>query len=1480
MEYTGLEVAIIGMSCRFPMSNNIDEYWENIKNCKDCISTFTESELEDNGINKNLYLDSKYIKRRGIIEDLEEFDYEFFKYTPKDASIMDPQVRKFHECAYEALEDAGINYKEYKKSMGVYVGAANNPKWEFNQYHSKQASDFQINQLCNKEFMATRLAYKFNFTGPTIDISTMCSTSLAAIHLACQGLISGDCDTALVGGVSALLPQKVGYLYQEGVIFSSDGKCRAFDEKADGTVSSNGLGIVILKPLEDAINDKDNIYAVIKGTAMNNDGNKKGAYTAPSRDQQAKVIRDALDVSEVTPESIDYIEAHGTGTNIGDPIEISGLKKAFNTSKRNYCAVGSVKSNIGHTNVAAGIAGLIKTALALKNKTIPATINYDTPNPKLNIEDSPFYISKETKRWISEDSPRRAGVSSFGIGGTNVHVILEEYKEPKEIDQNNESCFLITLSADNRDSLVKLSNNYCDFLSRNKYPLIDIQYTSLLKREDKDYRTYAVGSDINDLISSLKKSEYFKQSTNNIVFMFSGQGSQYVNMAKELYLKFDYFKMNMDKCFNILKRITNKDFSKVIFDNEDDIYKTDIAQPLLFTLEYSIAKFLIYLNIIPSIMIGHSLGEYVASCISGVISLEDTLDLLVLRGKLMEKTVPGKMLSVNLSENEIKELLDDKINIAAINNYDTTVISGNDDVINNIIEVLDERSISYKKLKTTKAFHSYTMDCILKEYKEKIDSIKINKAKIPYISNLTGELVNDDLIMSSNYWCDHLRNTVQFKKGIETIINKYNNCCFIEVGPGNTLCNYVKQITQNTKLTVNILKRFDDNKPDILHLYNSLGKFWSYGLSIDFSKLIKFDNSRVVSLPNYVFKKQKINGSYKEIKSSEVMVRDKQNYINKPFWQEENEFSNLNNMPDEVVLLFMDSFGVGETIYNALKTKVNKIIRIYNGDNYNSTSNDIYTINEKDDFYSLFMEIDKLDCSKINIIYLFEISNIEGKLYNKEKVNAIMNMAKSIGTNLHNKLVNLKIVTNNLYNIFGNEEILPYKALTIGISKVCSVEYPEIISSHIDIDITNYSYFIDNLLNEINLLENKYTIAYRGNKRWIQCYKNIDIQKKEDVIKDNGVYLFTGGFGGMAFKSAEYFGKLKNCKLILLVRSDFPKRENYYEYIENNNDEISIKIKKIIEIEESGSSVEVINVDLTDDSKIRLVINMIEKKYGSINGIFHTAGIIDYGGVIQLRDVESIEKVISAKVFGIDSLLKTMNKNELEFIVLCSSLGNLLYSTKFGQAAYNAANEFLDFYSYYINKKYKNTHAITINWNDWSDVGMSVKALKNKFGNSNIDKEDELIDSITSSQGVEIIHKAISSNEERIIISTVDLNDLINKNTEKLKSFNNIINIDNYNDQIELSEECNIKETILNVWKKVLGFDHINFEDDFFEIGGDSLKIAEVYKNMNKVFPNTIKIQDLYNNKTINQLSDYIANRINTNTRIDNEDDDYNSIDF
>ncbi len=861
------DVAIIGMACRFPGADTIEEFWDILQNGRETVRFFTPEEL-DKTIPETLKGDASYVAARGVIEGVKNFDAEFFGLTPALAELMDPQQRIFLEIAYEALETAGYLPDKYDGLVGVFAGCGNNTYYLNNVFPNQEKMEaigsFQINMVSDKDYLATRTAFQLNLKGPAVSVFSACSTSLLAVAQATESIRSGKCTVAIAGGASVTAPVASGHLYQEGAMFSKDGRTRSFDAAATGTVFSDGAGVVVLKSLEDAERDGDHIYAVIKGTGVNNDGGDKGSFTAPSAYGQATAIAMAIRDAAIDPSTISYIEAHGTATPIGDPIEIEGLKMAFGPQEqRQFCAIGSVKSNFGHLTHAAGVAGLIKTALSMQHAVLPASINFRHPNPALRLEESPFFVNHQLNEWKGEK--KRAGISSFGVGGTNVHVIAESYSNPIALSPPKENDWqLINWSAHSEKSAADFGVKLSHYLQTHpQVSMASVAATLLATRKEYAFKKSLVAKDAATFEAALLNTSASgnvpqSESGKEVAFLFPGQGTHYPAMGKDLYKRFPAFREALDACRNSLITQTGTDIFDVLYPEKNrsdssELNNTLYAQPALFSVSYALAKLWMSLGIVPQYFIGHSLGEFVAAHLSGIFSLDDALKLVATRAKMVSALPKGAMLAIRIPAHQVETLLEEGISHALMNSPNNHVLSGETQKIELLIDKVREMGLPHAAVNTSHAFHSAAMDPIIGPFKSIVSSVTLHPPRIPIISGVTGVYLKDSEATSPEYWANHLRATVRFSEATAFAIREVNPI-FLETGPGNVLSTYIKQQNKTRTCVESIVS----NQPETKQFLQSLGKLWQLGLNPELSALYEKSHPKLADLPNYAFQRKKL----------------------------------------------------------------------------------------------------------------------------------------------------------------------------------------------------------------------------------------------------------------------------------------------------------------------------------------------------------------------------------------------------------------------------------------------------------------------------------------------------------------------------------------------------------------------------------------------------------------------------------------------
>lgn len=1343
------DIAVIGMACRFPGAADINAFWKNLKEGVSSISFFSAEEAKAAGVDETILEKPGYVKAGAILTGIEYFSADFFDIRPKEAELIDPQHRVFLECAWEALESAGYAGKTEENVIGVYAGGAMNTYLLNNIYPNRDLIEIDSYSMVignEKDYLPTRVSYKLNLKGPSVNIQTACSTALTAVHLACQSLLDGECNIALAGGAAIHVPQKAGYWYSEGLIQSPDGHSRTFDARARGTVFGDGVGVVVLKRLEDAASDNDCIHALIKGSASNNDGSLKIGYTTPAVEGQTRVILEAQAIARVAAETITYIEAHGTATALGDPIESEALTRAFRTTtgKKRFCAIGSLKTNIGHPDTASGIAGLIKTILALKHKLLPPNLHFEQPNPKIDFDNSPFYVNTCLSPWKTNGFPCRAGVSSFGIGGSNVHVILEEAWQ-RQPSGKSRPWHLLVLSAKTSGALEKATANLAAYFEQ--HPGINLQdaaYTLGERRKGFKHRRALVCQNVDEAAAALRTLDPTsvltgcqESETHPLVFMFSGQGTQYPGMGLEIYQSEQFFREQVDLCAKYLEPVLGLDLRCILYPGKGQeaeavqkLNQTAFAQPALFVIEYALAKLWMSWGLYPKAMIGHSIGEYVAACLANVFSLEDALSLVVSRGRLMQQLPGGAMLAVSLPEEKINSFLGSQLSLAAVNAPDSCVVSGPTRAIDLFEKQMNEQGVQCRRLHTSHAFHSRMMEPILGPFQSLVKKIKWNPPQIPYLSNFTGTWITPGNLTDPGYWAKHLRHTVRFAEGLQHLL-KDPMQILLEVGPGRTLSTFArKQLGKGSEqLVLTSMRHPRDQKSDLLYLLNTLGRIWLAGGQVDWQGFYANEQCHCLDLPTYPFERQRcwIDPPKKDKpapRTSQKISGKKPNiddWFYLPFWKETILPVSPAKVNPESCLVFEDECGVGSLLAVKLKHQCRELITVNPGESFARTGENQYTLppRQDDDYDALIKELSTRGMPKM-IVHLWSVTkgmagDIDIDRTQELGFYSLFFLAQALGKQGVKDEIHITAVSNNMHAIAGEEESHPGKATILGPVKVIGKEFPNIHCQSIDIVIPppgegRTERLIDQLAAEIITPSPEPVIALRGMHRWVQQFEPTRLHNPgTPKLRERGVYLITGGLGGIGLTLAEHLAKTVRARLILTGRSAFPAKEEWNDWlaVQGEDDAVSLKIKKVQALEEHGAEVLVYSADVTHFQQMQDVITRAGKQFGGINGVIHAAGIPD-GALILRHTREMLDAVISPKLKGTPVLDCLLKNQALDFFILCSSLRSITGTG--GQLGYCAANAFLDTFAHF--KRARGIPFTAINWDGWQEVGMIAGNLR------------------------------------------------------------------------------------------------------------------------------------------------------------------------
>ena len=1345
-------VAIVGMSCRFHGANTPAELWRHLAAGTELIDRLSEEQLLAVGEPAEAIRNPAYVRASGFVEGIDQCDARFFGLNPTEAEIIDPQVRVFLECSWEALEDACCVPGQFAGRIGVVGGRGLNHYYENNLLQSsiqRTIGPLAIHVANDDDYVATRVSYALNLTGPSLTVQTACSTSLVAVCLGSQSLLTYESDLMLCGGVYLKLRHS-GYWYEEGSLMSPDGHCRSFDARARGTVFNSGVGVVALKRLSDAVADRNRIYAVIRGFATNNDGSAKVGFTAPGVNGQAEVIRDALSMAAVHPDDIGYVEAHGTGTELGDPIEVAALSKAFreHTSKTGYCALGSLKSNLGHTNTAAGVAGLIKAALTLERGIIPPHLHFETPNPAIDFGNSPFFVNTTPVPWATNGHPRCAAVSSFGVGGTNAHVVLEEAPSP-EIPEEAAGPHLLVISAASDTALEAAADRLAAFLRDTpEVRLGDVAASLRRGRKAFDWRRAVVVGSREEAVAALESRDgqgpFAGTPEPPVVFMFPGQGSQYVGMARALDQRFAVFHEQFDRCSELLRphlhlpgtfdlrRLVHPATAEEAGQAEDLLVQTYVTQPALFALEYALAQQWMAWGIQPHAMVGHSIGEYVAACLAGVFTLEDALAVVAARGRLMQTMPPGAMLAVMMPADEVAPFLTDEVSIAAVNAPALTVVAGSHAAIDALDTALQERGMGTRRLHTSHAFHSAMMDPILDQFRDVVARVQRHAPQRRFLSNLTGTWIRDDEATDPAYWVRHLRSTVRFADNVTEVLMDPATV-LLEVGAGVTLQSLVRQHSEDGRQ-----RRIASSLPpataagaDLSYALNALGELWVAGVAPDWNAYqAAIGPARFVSMPTYPFERERFwidpQPRTRETPRADISkLPHIDDWFYVPAWRRSPP-AELNGAGTDAPtwLFFEDASGVVAGMADDVAGAGRDVITVSAGNEFRRLTDTQMTVNpgSAQDFESLISAVGVPSGAPLHIVYGWTLDPLADRSPEEQRdyaFHALLFLTQALGQRDTSGGVRIDVLSSAVCDVTGDDPLEPMKAVVLGACRTIPQEYPTIQCRHVDVvppatDDARRT-LVRVLVQECRSRQVAAMVAYRGSHRWTLTVPAVPLPPAERTpLRERGVYLVTGGHGGMGTKIAKYLAEAAHARLALVSRSAFPEREQWDAWLQEHDegDATSETIRALRECEELGAEVLPLRADVASEADLERAIARIRQQWGTVNGVFHTAGT-EGNGLIPLKTKEAAEQTFSSKITGTLLLERLLADQPLDCFVLFSSL--VAITGNVGQIDYCAANAFLDAFA---NDRARRggTRVVSINWDGWSDVGMMARLVRSRRG--------------------------------------------------------------------------------------------------------------------------------------------------------------------
>ena len=1456
-------IAIVGMAGRFPGARDIESFWANLREGRESITFFSPEEMRESGVPADVVSDPNYVGALGYLEDADKFDAGFFGYSARDAEIMDPQDRLLLQCAVETLERAGYDPDRYPGLIGVYAGQLMNSYLSSMraQHVPLGTAGWLSTALASAgDFLTTRISYKLNLRGPSVNVQTACSTSLVAVHQACRALWDYECDMALAGGVSVVLPLKSGAMYIQEGIYSQDGHCRVFDAAGSGIVSGNGVALVLLKRLSDALADGDHIHAVVRGTAANNDGSAKAGYTAPSVEGQAQVIALAQASAQCEPDTIGYVEAHGTGTLLGDPIEVAALRRVFGDGgqRRSACWISSVKANIGHLYAAAGVSGLIKAALSLEHRELVPSPNYRNPNPQIDFRSGPFRVNTELRQWESPAGAlRRAGVSSFGFGGTNVHAVLEE-APPQEPSGPSREWQLLCLSAKSEAALAQATANLARHLSEHPDAnLADVAYTLQLGRREFPHRCFVVCRDaanVQRMIHGVHKG-----GKRPVQFMFTGQGAQYPNMGLGLYRSEPVFRQTVDQCCERLKSSLGLDLREVLFPAEEALERaaerlkrTELTQPALFVVEYALAKLWMSLGIQPAGMIGHSVGEYVAACLAGVMSLDDTLDLVAERGRLMGQLPPGAMLAVPLPEAQALALLGDKLSLATINSPTLCVVSGPQAAIDALEARLVGMGLAPRRLHTSHAFHSAMMDPILEPFTERVRRIALKPPQLPYVSNVTGEWITAEQATDPAYYARHLRQAVQFSKGLEQLFAD-PSCVFLEVGPGHTLTTLAKRHPAHKPehAFVASMRHADEAHADEAVLMESTGRLWLAGIRADWRALHGKHRRQRVRLPTYPFQQIRYwfePGKPSVAREQKGRVADSGDWTYAPSWRRAPSPGAGLNKQASNWLVFADDQGVGAQLAAHLTNGGAKVVSVAVGERFAMKGPGKYVLNPaaRDDYDRLLTELKAASFTPEFIAHLWSVRRDE-ELRDHEDFSAeckdrgffsLIFLAQALDACKPNGPIGLAVLTSHVHEVDGSERICPENAMALGPCKVIAMEQPHIRARSIDLAVDGDLRWLGQALaNDLCAPWTEPVVAYRGRYRWAQAFERVQLRDQTaspTVVRDSGVYLITGGLGLVGLGIADFLARTARARLVLVSRTGVAKREH------------------VLALESAGAEVLVCKADVADEARMREVIAEVEARFGPLRGVVHAAG-----AEVRLSPIQSLRRAdcevqFRAKLQGLRVLERVLRDKRLDFCLVNSSLASVMGVVDF--ASYTASHLFMDAFVYRHNKEQGAPWRL-VNWDHW--MTEAPAAGSQPFYT-------------TPGEATDVLSRFLSMTDAtQILVSTGDLQGRIDQvmpreaPPQDEAAAVDASQISQAHARPALSSQYEAPRTdaerlLADIWAKMLGIDQVGIHDNFFELGGDSVISIQIMSKLRATFGLDLPLRNLFERPTVATLAQAI----------------------
>ncbi len=1340
-------VAVVGMAGRFPGARNVNELWRLLREGREATHWASDEELRAAGVSDAEMADASYVRATLPLPDMEMFDAGFFGFGKRDAAVLDPQHRHFLECCWEALEDAGHLPERFDGAIGVFGGCGMQAYLPYHLLTNPKLLEsmglFLLRHTGNdKDFLTTRVSYLLDLKGPSIGIQTACSTSLVAVHVAAQSLLSGECDMALAGGSSIDLPHRRGYRFAEGEILSQDGHCRAFDDAASGTLFGSGTGIVVLRRTEDAVRDGDHIYAVIRGSAVNNDGSGKAGYLAPSVDGQASAAVEALAVAGVEPSSVAYVEAHGTGTPVGDPIEVAALTQAYGPAGPGALGLGSLKTNIGHLDTAAGVASLIKVCQALRHGVLPPSLNFRRANSHFDATTMPFRILDQAQPWARGDAPRRAAVNSLGVGGTNAHMIVQEAPLSPRAAPAGDDWQLFALSARTGTSLQAQRGRWQALLAEPppEFNLADAAYTTQAGRREFAQRLVVVARDTQGLLQALQAAPgaggvftaqgRTDKSAAPVVFLFPGGGAHFPGAGREL-MRIAAFREAVQACWDALPPDAPSDLRERLFaepskgpDDAAWLQAPSRTIPALFVLEYALGRLWLSWGVKPAAMIGHSAGEYAAACLAGMLSLRDALTLVVLRGRLFEAAPPGGMLSVDLPEAQLRPLAEAAgVDIAAVNAPDLCMVSGAKDALAGLQRRLTGQGVEARRLHIDVAAHSRLLDGIVAAFGAGAAQITTRAPSVPILSTLTGEWLTPQQGVGADYWVRHLRQPVRFADAMQRLLRELPGAALLEVGPGQGLGSLARHNGATaTQAVLSSTRKADATEGDLPVMLTNAGALWTRGVPLDWAALRGAGERRRIPLPTYAFDHERhwiepgmaLAASATPVTASTIAAPadaprglsrlPMDDWFHTTQWQPARLPAAVSGAPDGATqgtrwLVAGGGTPLGAALVRTLEQQGVPVISVEPGA----------------DFLPLFERLEREGRLPGQLVVLGALGASADSP--DDAVAAAFDTPVRIAQALTQadiaQPMRLMLVTAGSQAVGNGQDYrpaAPLQALALGPCRVIPRELPQLSCRLVDLDPAESAgeAAVARLLAEAAAPDGGDLAAWRKGQRWQphRVRAPAGPPRQPARLREGGVYLITGGLGGIGLELAAYLAQNFHARLALVSRRALPEPAHWRALAAAGGAQPphadTPTLARLVALMDAGAQVMACSADVTDAPAMARVVDACRERWGTVHGVFHAAGELG-DAPLSAKPLAEMHRLIAVKAGGAWVLHALLPPGTLDVFAVSSSTSIELALP--GQVDYVAANAALEALAL------SRPDGLAIRWGVWADTGMAACAF-------------------------------------------------------------------------------------------------------------------------------------------------------------------------